>query len=330
MDIDDDGYQDVLSGSWPGEIFLFKGGPDHTFAAGEMIKDKDGQLINIGGGIQEGYNGDGLLIRGHVEWETTDEGTFITYRGKRYKSTPDKPIVSTGTASTVDPVDWDGDGDYDLIVGNTQNNVFLVPNEGTAQAYAFGKETPLEVDGQPLHAGGRVGPCAADWDGDGDLDLLVGASDGSVTLYRNAGSATAPKLAAGKQLVSPGRTQYGADASTEPVRGTRAKICVADWNADGKPDLLVGDLATQKPDRPEPTAEEKVEIDKAREEMTTVRQHYRELIQKMTGPSRVRNEAELKKVQDEFTKVRERMVELQSKIPRDYENHGWVWLFLRK
>ena len=28
----------------------------------------------------------------------------------------------------------------------------------------------------------------------------------------------------------------------------RAKVCVADWNGDGRLDLLVGDFATQKPE----------------------------------------------------------------------------------
>ena len=34
------------------------------------------------------------------------------------------------------------------------------------------------------------------------------------------------------------------------ARGIRSKVCVADWNGDGRLDLLVGDFTTQKPDRP--------------------------------------------------------------------------------
>ena len=330
MDLNGDVYADVLSGSWPGEIFLFRGGPDHAYAAGEMIKDQEGQLINVGGGIEEGYNGDGILIRGTVEWETTDEGRFAIYHGKRIRYTPDKPIASTGAASTVHPVDWDGDGDLDLIVGDIRGNVYLVPNEGTAKAYAFAKETQLKAGGELLKVRSRAGPYAADWDGDGDFDLLVGDDQGRVTLYRNTGSATAPQLAAGQELVSSGKTSFGGQVPTEAVRGTRVKICVADWNSDGKPDLLVGDLASQKPDNPEPTPEEKAEFDKRREELGTIRERYSELVQKISGPSRVRDETELKKVQEEFTKVRERMSELQSQLPQEYDLHGWVWLFLRK
>ncbi len=83
MDINNDGHVDLLSGSWPGEIFLFKGGPDHSFAAPEMIKDKDGKIINIGGGIRErGFDG-GILIAGNAKFESTPEGTFVNYQGQR-------------------------------------------------------------------------------------------------------------------------------------------------------------------------------------------------------------------------------------------------------
>ena len=43
MDIDGDGHPDLLSGSWPGELFLFRGTADHSFAAPEMLKDKSGR-----------------------------------------------------------------------------------------------------------------------------------------------------------------------------------------------------------------------------------------------------------------------------------------------
>ncbi|UCE49294.1 MAG: VCBS repeat-containing protein, partial [Phycisphaerales bacterium] len=194
MDLDNDGHKDLISGSWPGEIFFFKGTEDGSFAAPEMIKNKDGEFINIGGGIRPGGGIMGeILIAGYAKFEHTSEGTFVNYHGKRFKSTPEKPYAITGTASAAHAVDWDGDGDYDLIVGSISGNVYLLPNEGTLQSCAFGKEEQLRAGGRPINVRRGAGPFTAEWDGDADLDLLVGADDGSVSLYRNAGSTQSPK-----------------------------------------------------------------------------------------------------------------------------------------
>lgn len=329
MDLNGDGHMDLLSGSWPGELFFFQGGPGRTFAAPEMLKDRTGEIINIGGGIQE-RPGEGILIRGSVEWENTDEGTFVTYHGKRMESTPEKPISSTGTASTVRAVDWDGDSDFDLIVGNTDGDVYLIPNEGTATAYAFGKETKLQAGGRPVRVGGRAGPYVADWDGDGDLDLLVGEENGSVTLFRNTGSAKSAVLAAGVQLVPPGRVEYGPQASTQPQRGNRAKICVADWNGDGRPDLLVGDYGTLKPDRPDPTPEEQARYDQIQKELEPLETRFSELIQKLRAADRPKTKEDQKKLHEDLNEISRQMSPLRSQLPQEYEPHGWVWLFLRK
>jgi hypothetical protein len=324
VDINNDGNVDLLSGSWPGEIFFFKGGPDHSFAAPEMIKDKDGKIINIGGGIRErGFRG-GISIAGNAKFETTPEGTFVIYQGQRIESTPDRPIGITGTASAAHAADWDGDGDYDLIIGDIRGKVYLVPNEGTPESYAFGKEKQL------ASVKSRAGPFTADWDGDGDLDLLVGADDGSVALFRNTGSAKSPELASAVQLVPPGEKASGRQAPKDVRRGKRSKICVTDWNGDGLLDLLVGDFATQKPDLPEPTPEEKAEHERIRKELELIRKPYSELFTKLSGPSRVREKEKIEQIQKEIADLRKRMTDLRSKLPSEYERHGWVWLFLRK
>src|SRR5262249_46283982 len=160
----------------------------------EMLKDKDGKIINIGGGIHE--EPDSILITGNGEFEQTPEGTFVNYHGKRIKSTDEKPISITGTASAVYAVAWDGDGRLNALVGDIRGNVYLIPNEGTPTKHAFGKPRQLQAGGKPVHVdSGDAGPFAADWYGAGRLDLLVGAGDGSVWLYRNTGTRTNPQLA---------------------------------------------------------------------------------------------------------------------------------------
>jgi hypothetical protein len=327
VDLDGDGHVDLLSGSWPGELFLFRGGPGRAFAAPEMLKDRDGNIINIGGGINE--SADGILITGHGEFEETPDGVFVNYHGKRLKNTPEKPISVTGTASAAHSADWDGDGDLDLIVGDIGGAVHLIPNEGTRTKVILGKERQLQAAGKPLAVEGDAGPFSADWDGDGDLDLLVGAGDGSVTLFRNKGKSGKTELAAGEKVVPDGEAVYGASVPAEPRRGIRAKVCAADWNGDGRLDLLVGDFATQKPNRPPPTAEEKVEHDRLRKELEPFQERYGRLMNKLFD--RPRPEAkDRENLEKEANELRSRMHDLRSRIPPEYENHGWVWLFLRK
>ena len=97
MDLDADGNIDLISGSWPGEIFLFRGQPGHKFGPPEKIKDRHGEIINVGGGIREQGDG-GLVITGDVKWEESKGEHFVVYKGKKYTTTPAKPIYSTGCA----------------------------------------------------------------------------------------------------------------------------------------------------------------------------------------------------------------------------------------
>jgi len=74
-------------------------------------------------------------------------------------------------------------------------------------------------------------PQVADWDEDGDFDLIVGDGYGEVHYYENVGSTTAP------ELTDRGLLQDGAS----PIDvGYLANPVINDWDEDGRKDLVIG------------------------------------------------------------------------------------------
>jgi len=320
----------VLSGSWPGEIYVFRGLEGGAFAAPEKLRHPDGKAINFGGGLDTSWGGDHYIVRGDVQWETDGKGrTVLVYEGERFVVPEGKDPGSSGTASAVCATDWDDDGDVDLVVGDIDGRVALVRNDGTPKAWSFAKPAPLRAGGAELKVEGDAGPFVADWDADGLPDLLVGDGRGAVSLFRNTGTRRAPALAAARVLVPKSAVKWD-DLPTVPTRGHRAKVCAADWNGDGRLDLLLGDMADQKPVLPEPTPEQKAEHDRLRAELETVRARYEELSADAAVLRQSGDRAGLEKVEKETTAVRKRWGEIAEALPPDSEDHGWVWLFLRK
>jgi hypothetical protein len=282
VDLDGDGRLDILSGSWPGELYLFRGGPGHTFAPGETLKDRRGSAIKV------------------------------------------------GSASAVHAADWDRDGDLDLLIGNIAGEVHFVRNEGSARSYEFGTAHKLEADGTPIGVPhGDAGPFVADWDDDGKLDLLVGTGAGSVLWYRNTGSGKEPSLQAARTLVPDSAEARGARAT----RGTRAKVCATDWNGDGRLDLLVGDFAIEQAPRPEP-ANNKDENDaqaKARKELDDLLSEHRRLQRPgKKGETAREREAREEKLRSVGTKIVALIRHSSRGEGNPSEYHGRVWLSLRK
>jgi hypothetical protein len=299
--------------------------------------------------------GDILFFKGSAQ------GTFAPAEKLRGK---DGGPAHAGLASSVAITDWDRDGKLDLIVGNIWGEVALLRNESNGGKLVFGAPQRLIAGGEKVKVDGDAGPIVVDWDGDGIPDLLVGASDGSVTFFKASGTTGAPTLGAGVKLIEPLsekqreelRVPLDAKSGEMAVPGfdrsqMRTKVAVYDWNGDGKLDLVVGDVVNLRGPDPELSPEqeqEKGKLEQAESELSREVQKIRQ-----SAHDRARTELGIK---DEWssTDAQQRVFNRENEIlradahymelsKRSSENwlkmkpfqpkfgvHGFVWVYLRK
>jgi hypothetical protein len=224
-------------------------------------------------------------------------------------------------------VDYDADGDLDLVVGCFSTNFYLfenTPKDGKPGLPTFGKKIDIASPGN------HAGPHLVDWDNDGDLDLLSGTDAGGAVISENVGSASAPEWSKFKQLVA-GSQQHEQSLDDGPLRpGPETRIWTYDWNHDGLLDLLIGDsvTVTQRNEgmSDEEFAEKKADYDKRMQEASNAYQAvYTELgdfdYENLTD----KQQKEMRDASQNMQKV------MQSR--NDFmmvKRTGHVWLYLRK
>jgi hypothetical protein len=130
-------------------------------------------------------------------------------------------------------VDWNGDGLKDLLVGEFSGNVRYFRNIGTPGNPQLTFQGYIQVGDSILRVDYDSTPFADDWNGDGLIDLMVGAIDGRIWLYLNVGSNSEP-------IFDQIRFVTLADGDTLWV-GSRSAPCVLDLDGDGVKELLVGE-----------------------------------------------------------------------------------------
>ena len=97
--------------------------------------------------------------------------------------------LTRGRNTTPALGDLDGDGDLDLLLGESSGALNYYRNAGTRRAPAF---ELVSDEFQDIDAGRRSIPFLFDRDGDGDLDLALGSEGSGVRIYLNEGSRSEP------------------------------------------------------------------------------------------------------------------------------------------
>ena len=279
-DFDGDGDLDLLCGEFLDGFTYFENTGTRQkpkYALMKRVRNEAGQFLVMDlemitpTAIDWDKDGDLDLIVGDEDGRVA----FIENTGKRDNGVPvfrdpryfqqEAHLVKFGALATPVGFDWDGDGDTDIVCGNTAGYVAFIENlsgPGVEQP-KWAAPKHLEADGKVIRPmagpnGSIQGPCeakwgyttqtVADWDGDGLPDLVLNSILGKVVWYKNVGTRTAPKLAAAQPVEvewqgPPPRLAYGwmVPAGKALLTQWRTTPVAVDWNRDGLTDLVMLD-----------------------------------------------------------------------------------------
>uniref|UniRef100_UPI0034DE1A6A FG-GAP-like repeat-containing protein n=1 Tax=Candidatus Thiodubiliella endoseptemdiera TaxID=2738886 RepID=UPI0034DE1A6A len=241
-DIDGDGDLDLVVGENDGTLKYYQNTGTTSNPAYE-VKTGDSNPFN---GIDVGYSskptladidgdGDLDLVVGENDgtlkyYQNTGTTSNPAYEAKTGGSNPFNGI-DVGLYSKPTLADIDGDGDLDLVVGESNGTLKYYQNTGTTSNPAYEAKTGDDNPFNGIDAGYSSSPILVDIDGDGDLDLVVGEFHGTLKYYQNTGTTSNPAY---EVKTGDSNPFNGIDVVyySTPV--------LADIDGDGDLDLVVG------------------------------------------------------------------------------------------
>ena len=205
------------------------------------------------------FDGDGdldLLCGEFVDSFTYFENTGT---GRAPKYSAGRKLMHKGKLLTMDlemimpsAVDWDGDGDIDLIVGDEDGRVALVEHTGKVRDGLphFLPPVYFQQEANEVKFGALSTPVGFDWDGDGDEDIICGNTAGYIAFIENLSGPKVerPRWAAPQRLKSGGKTLRIMAGPNGSIQGPCERKwgyttqTVADWDHDGRPDIVVNSI----------------------------------------------------------------------------------------
>jgi len=236
-DLDDDGDIDLIVGT--GESLF--GGPDAGICIGfrntgtpqSPVFERDDALVT---GIPDvGLNAYPALadLDNDQDYDLLigrDGATFYYYKNT---GTPSSPVWTSNNLFSVvettnywkDPtfVDLDGDSDLDLVYGTANGNLYVYENTGTISSPQFAYNNSYF---KVIKTDGYSSASFADFDNDGDLDMISGSALEGIVYIRNDGTASSPSFT---------KTNF---LSLNP--GTFASPVFIDFDNDGDYDIVSG------------------------------------------------------------------------------------------
>ncbi|MFH1322104.1 MAG: FG-GAP-like repeat-containing protein [Bacteroidota bacterium] len=246
FDIDSDGDLDLFYSTY-GNIFYYKNTGTElsaVFTPQDLLRDTSTQAISVSlpnATFADIDNDNDLDL-----FIGSNPGSIAYYENtgdsSAYEFTPLGNLkdfmgadITTGTTFYNVPAfeDIDNDGDLDLFYGGNTGLVKYSENMGNANSHSFGTPTSLQDNTYTdIDAGNSAAPAFADADHDGDPDLFLGNTTGTVSYYKNTGNASAFSFTSQGSLK---------DSTGTPINAVNySKPGFADLDHDGDPDLLVG------------------------------------------------------------------------------------------